>query len=94
MKTLHHYDRIGLLKPVRVEGYTGYRYYNRQQVEQMLLIQRLKRYQFSLEEIRELLNCTEERVLFSKLLKQKEKQREQKRETEVYFPVKLSKEMK
>lgn len=83
VKTLHHYDRIGLLKPVRVDRYTGYRYYSQQQVEQMLLIQRLKRYQFSLEEIRELLNCAEERVLFSKLLKQKEKLREQKRETEL-----------
>ena len=72
VKTLHHYDRIGLLKPFKVDKYTGYRYYSRQQMEQMLLIQRLKRYQFSLDEIRELLLCTKERAFYSKLLKQKE----------------------
>lgn len=85
VKTLHHYGRIGLLKPMKVDPFTGYRYYSRQQLEKMLLIQRLKRYGFSLEEIRELLDCTEERALFSKLLKQKEKLKQQMRETEIIF---------
>lgn len=71
VKTLHHYDRIGLLKPVKVDGVTGYRYYGEHQIKEMLLIQRLKRYGFPLEEIRELLNSTDERTFFLKLLKQK-----------------------
>lgn len=83
VKTLHHYDRIDLLKPMKVDEFTGYRYYSQEQMEQMLLIRRLKRYGFSLEEIRELLACTEERTLFSRLLKQKEHLKQQMRETEL-----------
>ncbi len=82
VKTLHYYDRIGLLKPKKVDAFTGYRYYSRQQMEQMLFIQRLKRYGFSLEEIRELLSCTEERILSSKLLQQREKLIQKRKEIE------------
>lgn len=28
VKTLHHYDRIGLLTPKKVDAVTGYRYYD------------------------------------------------------------------
>lgn len=28
VKALRHYDEIGLLKPARVDGSTGYRYYS------------------------------------------------------------------
>ena len=80
VKTLHHYDRIDLLKPRKVDQFTGYRYYDREQMERMLLIKRLKRYGFSLEEIREFLDCTDKRALFLKLLKQKEKLKEQMQE--------------
>ena len=57
IKTLHYYDRIGLLVPIKVDPFSGYRYYGQQQVERMLLIGRLKRYGFSLEDIRMLLDC-------------------------------------
>ena len=33
IKTLHHYDRIGLLAPLKVDPFSGYRYYGQQQVE-------------------------------------------------------------
>lgn len=82
VKTLHYYDRIGLLKPVHVDDFTGYRYYSQEQLERMLYIQRLKRYGFLLEEIRELLDCPDEGILFSKLLQQKEKLVQKKREAE------------
>ena len=49
IKTLHHYDRIGLLAPLKVDPFSGYRYYGQQQVEKMLLIGRMKRYGFSLK---------------------------------------------
>lgn len=51
VKTLHHYDRIGLLKPAQVDAVTGYRYYEVAQIERMLLIARLKRYGMTLVEI-------------------------------------------
>lgn len=57
VKTLRYYDRIGLLKALETDRFTGYRYYDRSQLEKMLLIQKLKRYGFSLEEIQALLAC-------------------------------------
>lgn len=83
IKTLHHYDRIGLLTPLKVDSFTGYRYYGQQQVERMLLISRLKRYGFSLDEIKGLLECKDERVLFFRLNQQKEALKTQRRETEL-----------
>lgn len=55
VKTLHHYDRIGLLRPQRIDGDSGYRYYDETQIQTMLLISRLKRYEFSLSDIGALL---------------------------------------
>ena len=83
VKTLHHYDKIGLLRPQKVDPLNGYRYYGKEQVEQMLLIGRLKRYGFSLEDVRLLLECKDERVLFSRLQKQKEKLKLQKQDMEL-----------
>ena len=57
VKTLRYYDRIGILRPLKVDAFTGYRYYGREQLERMLFIQKLKRYGFSLEEIQPLLSC-------------------------------------
>ena len=51
-KTLRHYDRIGLLKPDRVDDWTGYRYYSGSQLPRMRRILRLKALGLSLEEIR------------------------------------------
>ena len=50
-KTLRYYDQIGLLKPGYVSRESGYRYYEVSQLRDMLLISRLKQYQFSLPEI-------------------------------------------
>lgn len=60
VKTLRYYDGIGLLKPSSVDRFTGYRYYDRSQLERMLLIQKLKRYGFPLEEIGALLSGGED----------------------------------
>ena len=48
VKTLRHYEKVGLLLPTRVDDWTGYRYYDEALIDTMLLIQRLKRYGFSL----------------------------------------------
>lgn len=72
VKTLHHYDKIGLIHPARIDAETGYRFYSMKQVSQMLLIQRLKRYGFSLTEIREMTTCGDAGLLQSRLHRQKE----------------------
>jgi len=50
-KTLRYYDQIGLIKPGYVNRESGYRYYEASQLRDMLLVSRLKQYQFSLPEI-------------------------------------------
>jgi len=35
IKTLRHYDEMGLLKPVEVDRFTGYRYYEFDQLAQL-----------------------------------------------------------
>ena len=71
VKTLRHYDKIGLLKPQRIDEINGYRYYEDSQIGTMLLIGRLKRYGFSLTEIQALLTIPDSRELLRQLYKQK-----------------------
>ena len=68
VKTLHHYDKIGLLRPIRIDQESGYRYYAESQIQTMLLIGRLKRYGFSLADISALL--TDEGYLETELRRQ------------------------
>ncbi|NOK58893.1 MAG: hypothetical protein GFH27_549301n79 [Chloroflexi bacterium AL-W] len=56
VKTLHHYDEIGLLKPARIDSSTGYRYYTVTQMERMNRILALKDLGFPLEQITHLLD--------------------------------------
>jgi effector-binding domain-containing protein len=51
IKTLRYYDEIGLLKPVRVDKFTGYRYYAPEQLTQLNYIMALKDLGLSLDEI-------------------------------------------
>lgn len=71
VKTLHHYDKIGLIHPYEVDPFTGYRYYDESQISVMLLICCLKRYGLALTDIRELISGEDKRVLFSKLKTQR-----------------------
>lgn len=73
VKTLHHYDKIGLLTPAEVDHVTGYRYYQPEQIDTMNYIQRLKRYGFSLEEIQSLLAVSDNKELSAALRQQKNK---------------------
>ena len=54
VKTLRHYEKIGLLQPFEVDEWTGYRYYNVSQMQAMENIRRLKEMGFSLDEISEM----------------------------------------
>ncbi|MGN0745321.1 MAG: GyrI-like domain-containing protein [Aristaeellaceae bacterium] len=51
VKTLRHYEKVGLLLPTRVDEWSGYRYYDEGLINAMLLIQQLKRYGLSLDAI-------------------------------------------
>lgn len=53
IKTLRHYEEIGLLVPDEIDQWTGYRYYRVDQLNKMNKIIFLKRLGFTLEEIRE-----------------------------------------
>ena len=58
--TLRYYDEIGLLKSIQVNSDTGYRYYHVSQLEALLLINKLKSYDFSLEEITQIIILPED----------------------------------
>jgi DNA-binding transcriptional MerR regulator len=55
VRTLHYYDQLGLLKPMRVDPFTGYRYYSAEQLPRLNRILALKDLGFTLEQITDLL---------------------------------------
>jgi DNA-binding transcriptional MerR regulator len=58
-KTLRYYAEIGLILLNEINPENGYRYYAIEQLETMLLIIRLKSYNFSLEEIKQMVESGE-----------------------------------
>jgi DNA-binding transcriptional MerR regulator len=60
VKALRHYDEIGLLRPVHVEGSSGYRYYDPVQLRDALAIRGLRRLEVPLDEIRVLVGADRE----------------------------------
>lgn len=56
VKTLRYYDELGLLKPLSVDAFTGYRYYATQQLARLNRILALKDLGLSLEQIALLLD--------------------------------------
>lgn len=82
-KTLRYYAEIRLIMPQEVNPENGYRYYAIEQLETMLFINRLKAYNFSLEEIKTVLEAGElqEEKLYSALMT---KEREMKNQLQRY----------
>lgn len=67
-KTLRYYAEVGLLLPNEINPENGYRYYAVEQLETMLFINRLKTYNFSLDEIKAILeskDIQDENLCFS-----------------------------
>lgn len=58
-KTLRYYAQIGLILPAEIDPENGYRYYSIDQLETMLLINRLKSYHLSLNEIKKIIESKE-----------------------------------
>ncbi len=57
VKALHYYDEVGLLKPMTVDRFTGYRYYSFEQLPRLNRILALKDLGFSLEQIGRVLDA-------------------------------------
>ena len=55
-QTLRHYDHVGLLKPVKVDEWSGYRYYEEEQALTFVKIKNLQKAGFTIEEIKGLLD--------------------------------------
>jgi len=81
IKALRYYDELGLLKPVKVDEFTGYRYYETSQLTQLHRIVAMKDMGLSLEEIARLLKDNVSIAHILDLLHSK--QEEQKRKLEV-----------
>lgn len=58
-RMLRHYDRIGLLHPAKIDEINGYRYYDSSQLGDFTRIEKLKKYGFTLSEIKRLLPLTD-----------------------------------
>jgi len=70
-KTLRYYSDIGLLTPETTNRETGYRYYSVEQLDRVLLINRLKSYNFSLKDIKRILESGMDYVELGKELDRK-----------------------
>lgn len=68
-RMLRHYDKIGLLKPQTIDSMNNYRYYSDSQVSIAIEIIKLKKYDFSLEEVKDIL--TNDDMFFRKMVKEK-----------------------
>ena len=70
-ETLRHYDRIGLITPSRRDEWSGYRYYTRQDIVRLNTVQALRCMELSLQEIQQILACSQLEELIG-LLRQAE----------------------
>jgi len=65
VKAMRIYEKMSILKPIKVDEETGYRYYHADQVRQLDALLELKQLGFSLAEIKELIKdgMTKERYM-------------------------------
>lgn len=54
-ETLRHYDRIGLVKPNKIDKWTKYRYYSEEEIVRLNLVKTLRCMDFPLDEIKKIL---------------------------------------
>ena len=78
VKALRFYDKLGMLKPERVDEFTGYRYYSTSQLARLNRILAMKDMGLSLEQIALLLDNepTPDQIRGMLLLKQSELQQQ------------------
>ena len=74
IKMLRNYHDAKLLIPARIEGGSGYRYYDESQIQQARIIVTLKNWNFSLKEILEILQEYHEDHELIEIIKRKKKE--------------------
>lgn len=72
VRALRHYDELGLLKPLEIDRFTGYRYYSTRQLPRLNRILAFKEVGLSLEQIGQLLDTELTPVQLETILKQKQ----------------------
>lgn len=72
IQTLRYYEKVGLIAPIYVDSETNYRYYHLNQSASVDIIQFLKRFEFSLEEIKAMLAESEDLSYLRDLIKAKQ----------------------
>jgi len=89
VKTLRYYDEMGLLQPVQVDPFTGYRLYEYSQLSDLNRILALKDLGFSLEEIGRLLDdgLSVEQMRGMLKLRETEARQMVQEEAKIQFPV-------
>jgi DNA-binding transcriptional MerR regulator len=94
VKTLHHYDEIGLLRPALVDQDTGYRYYSADQLTRLRRILTFKCLGFSLQEIADVLGNAPSTVHFEDILRKKIEEAQQTISREHYRVAQIEKWLK
>lgn len=61
VRMLRHYDKLALIKPVKIDATTGYRYYEARQLEDVERIRELQSMGFSLKEIKWIFEQSDEK---------------------------------
>ncbi|MBR5349091.1 MAG: MerR family transcriptional regulator [Lachnospiraceae bacterium] len=83
IRMLRHYDDIGLLKPAKIDDFTGYRYYREDQLVVMGRITSLKDMGFSLADITRILEIYDDKEKLDAFLHSRKQELEkQAKETE------------
>ena len=72
VRALRHYDELGLLQPVEIDRFTGYRYYSTGQLPRLNRILAFKEVGLSLEQIGQLLDANLTPKQLEAILKQKQ----------------------
>jgi len=81
IRMLRYYDSQGLLAPVQIDPFTGYRYYSEEQLRTAERIAALRRMGFGLSEVKTLLAVENDREVWEKALERQRKVlQEQERE--------------
>jgi DNA-binding transcriptional MerR regulator len=71
IKTLRYYHEINLLCPDDVDETSGYRFYNEKNIEKAYIILELKNFDFSLKEIKNIIDNYDDDIQINEIMKKK-----------------------
>lgn len=66
VRTLRYYDQMNLFNPIEIDLFTGYRYYDETQIDDIKLINELKQVGFKLDEIKKYWNKFNNEIMLKK----------------------------